>query len=65
MNEEKEKRVLTIRLKGLENPLEFDDEKYKWKIFYDDRLIMVYSKIKNGYIMFPFENILFVEEGEA
>jgi hypothetical protein len=54
MNEEKEKRVLTIRLKGLENPLEFDDEKYKWKIFYDDRLIMVYSKIKNGYIMFPF-----------
>jgi trans-aconitate methyltransferase len=65
MSEEKEKRVLVIRFKSTENPLEFDDKNYRWEVFYDDRVVMVYPKTKNGYIMVPFESIFFIEEGEV
>jgi hypothetical protein len=61
MNEEKEIKILRVHLKN-NTSLEFHDKNSNWKIFYDDRVVLITPKKRNGYIMVPFESIIFVEE---
>jgi hypothetical protein len=59
MSKEKEIKILRVHLKN-NTSLEFLDKNSNWKI--DGRVVLITPKKRDGYIMIPFESIIFIEE---